>query len=123
MELAGYIDKGIFGMSSLQVAPEVQDSDELWRLDESERTSQKYVSKAITRGVSPNIAACELTYRVREDIDFKKATSQLERYSQILRKWNVDLLAIPASDSHPDCCFVQDTAVVLDEVCVIASMG
>jgi len=32
-------------------------------------------------------------------------------------------MPLDASDSYPDCCFVQDTAVVLDEVCVIASMG
>jgi dimethylargininase len=32
-------------------------------------------------------------------------------------------MQLAASDAYPDCCFVQDTAVVLDEVCVIAGMG
>src|SRR6185503_8796558 len=35
----------------------------------------------------------------------------------------VDLMPLASSDSYPDCCFVQDTAVVLDEICIIASMG
>ncbi|MFN2533442.1 MAG: hypothetical protein ABR555_19330, partial [Pyrinomonadaceae bacterium] len=72
-----------------------------------------HVFKAITRGVSRNLSACELTYRTREEIDHEKAAAQLERYCQLLRRWDVDLLTIPGSDSYPDCCFVQDTAIVL----------
>jgi dimethylargininase len=82
-----------------------------------------YAFKAITRGVSSNMDACELTYRSRDNIDLNKAVLQLERYNELLRTWGVDLLTMPASNSYPDCCFVQDTAVVLDEICVIASMG
>jgi len=70
-----------------------------------------------------NMAACELTYRSREEIDCEKAAAQLEGYQELLRSWDVDVVTIPASDSYPDCCFVQDTAIVLDELCVIASMG
>lgn len=87
------------------------------------REPQEYVFKAITRGVSANIGACQLTYLSRENIDVVKAAVQLQRYCDLLRKWDVNLLTIPASDSYPDCCFVQDTAVILDEVCVVASMG
>ena len=85
--------------------------------------SGEYVFKAITRGVSRNMAACELTYRSREQIDLQKAVDQLDQYCDLLRRWDVQLLTIPGSERYPDCCFVQDTAVVLDEVCVIASMG
>src|SRR4051812_15652349 len=84
---------------------------------------KKYRFKALTRGVSANMAACELTYRLREEIDHVKAETQLRHYCELLRQWNVDLMTVPGSPSHPDCCFVQDTAVVLDEVCVVASMG
>ena len=87
------------------------------------RATEAYEFKAVARGVSRNIAACELTYRCREEIDYTEAMFQLEQYCNVLRKWDVDLMMIPGSDSYPDCCFVQDTAVVLDEVCVIASMG
>ena len=85
--------------------------------------STGYAFKAITRGVSKNMAACELTYRSREPIDLEKAVHQLNQYCDLLRRWDVELLTIPGSEAYPDCCFVQDTAVVLDEVCVIASMG
>lgn len=93
------------------------------RLDARTRPSERYASKAITRSVSMNMAACELTYRSREEIDYEKAVAQLEGYRELLRRWDVDVVTIPASDSYPDCCFVQDAAIVLDELCVIASMG
>lgn len=84
---------------------------------------KKHKTTAITRGVSSNIAACELTYRRREEIDYEKAASQLEAYGNVLRKYGAEVVTLPGIQSYPDCCFVQDTAVVLDEVCVIASMG
>lgn len=87
------------------------------------RAPERFIFQAITRGVSKNIARCELTYRSREEIDYPKAANQLEQYCELLRRWNVHLMTIPGSDSYPDSCFVQDTAIVLDEVCIIASMG
>lgn len=48
--------------------------------------------KAITRGASRNLAACALTYRTREEIDHEKAAAQLERYYELLRRWDVDLV-------------------------------
>ncbi len=78
---------------------------------------------AVVGSVSRNINQCELTYRQREHIDYFKARAQLNEYSQALRTLNVDVIEAEAVDCYPDCCFVQDTAVVLDEICVIASMG
>ena len=93
------------------------------RLDTEDHSLKPTNFRAITRGVSRRIAACQLTYRCREAINYDKAAAQLDRYCGLLRDWGVDLMPLAASDAYPDCCFVQDTAVVLDEVCVIASMG
>jgi dimethylargininase len=78
---------------------------------------------ALTRGVSGNLSSCELTYKQREPIDCSLARQQFNAYCEVLRRWGIDLTTLPASDSHPDCCFVQDTAVVLDEISITASMG
>jgi dimethylargininase len=125
MDLPGYVEKGIFGLASLAIATEVERAQNAAgsRIIKQEQNVKSTAFRAITRGVSRRIAACQLTYRSREDINYERATSQLECYCALLRKWNVDLLPLTATDSYPDCCFVQDTAVVLDEVCVIASMG
>jgi len=79
--------------------------------------------KALTRGVSKNLGGCELTFRKREDIDLTKARRQLRAYGDLLRRWQIDVVGMRGSSLYPDCCFVQDTAVVLDEICVVASMG
>lgn len=78
---------------------------------------------ALIGGVSRTINGCELTYRDREKIDYEKACAQLEDYRRLLSKLKVQVLSLDAVDNYPDCCFVQDTAVVLDEICIIASMG
>jgi dimethylargininase len=125
MDLPGYIERAIFGITSLAVATK----EELAigalpsRNNQPEHSFKHSKFRAITRGVSRKIGACELTYRSRENVNFEKASIQLERYCDLLRNWGVDLMPLAASDSYPDCCFVQDTAIVLDEVCVIASMG
>ncbi|HEX8492064.1 MAG TPA: arginine deiminase family protein [Pyrinomonadaceae bacterium] len=79
--------------------------------------------KAITRAVSPHIARCELTYRARECVDYEKAVRQHEAYRDLLERCGAQIINLEGCDNHPDCCFVEDTAVVLDEVAVIASMG
>jgi dimethylargininase len=79
--------------------------------------------KAITRAVSRNIGRCELTLRRRECVDYEKAISQHEAYSDLLRRLGVEVLNLEASDALPDCCFVADTAIILDHLAVIASMG
>jgi dimethylargininase len=125
MDLPGYIEKRIFGLGALSIATGVVPAERApaSRIIDQEQYCKPAAFRAITRGVSSRIAACQLTYRSREEVNYEKATSQLESYVELLRRWDVDLMPVAASDSYPDCCFVQDTAVVLDEVCVIASMG
>jgi dimethylargininase len=79
--------------------------------------------KAITRAVSRNIGDCELTFRQRERVDYDRAVSQHKNYCDLLRRRGVQLLALEACKDNPDCCFVADTAVVTDEVAIIASPG
>jgi dimethylargininase len=77
----------------------------------------------LTRAVSPNIHNCELTFIDREAIRDSLAATQHDLYCAALRRWGVHVVTLPASFSHPDCCFVEDTAVVVDDLAVIASMG
>ncbi len=79
--------------------------------------------KAITRAVSRNITRCELTFRQREPIDYEKAIHQHASYCDLLRRCGSAILNLEARDENPDCCFVADAAVVLEEVAVIASPG
>ena len=78
---------------------------------------------ALTRDVSPSLADCELSFLEREPIDFGRAVAQHRAYCDALASVGVDVVRLPADEAFPDCCFVEDTAVVVDEVAVMASMG
>ena len=78
---------------------------------------------AITRAVSPSLASCELTWLAREPIDIAKADAQHHAYEHALRDAGARVISLPALPEHPDAVFVEDPAIVLDEVAVIASMG
>lgn len=81
------------------------------------------VLMALTRAVSPALGNCELTFREREPIDADEAVKQHEAYCDLLRRCGVTVITLPASASHPDCCFVEDAAIVVDELAIIAGMG
>ena len=78
---------------------------------------------AFTRAVSARIAECELTFIDRAPIDFARAVEQHRRYEEMLRGLGVEVRQIPADDQCPDCCFLEDTALMLDEIAVLTRQG
>ena len=78
---------------------------------------------ALLRDVSPGIARCELTYLERQAIDYARAVEQHEGYRDALRDLGLEIVSLPGDAGYPDCCFVEDTAVVLDEIAVITRPG
>lgn len=79
--------------------------------------------RALTRGISPCIGNCELTYLGRQEIDAEKAVRQQRSYEQYLSSLGLSVISLPAEPTLPDAVFVEDTAVVVDEVAVITTMG
>jgi dimethylargininase len=78
---------------------------------------------AITRAVSPSLADCELTFVAREPIDYLRAVAQHRAYTDLLRQLGLHVLELDADPALPDCCFVEDIAVVLEEVAVLTRPG
>lgn len=78
---------------------------------------------AFTREVSPVIAQCELTHVARIPIDFDVARVQHRAYEALLTSLGCEVRRVPPAPAHPDAVFVEDTAVVVDEVAVIARPG
>jgi dimethylargininase len=79
--------------------------------------------RGITHAVSPNITCCELTFMERELIDYELAVRQHEEYCGLLAYCGVEVTKLSENISCPDCCFVEDTAIVVDELAIVASMG
>ena len=78
---------------------------------------------AITRAVSPAMNRCELSYLDRQDIDVPRAIDQHRDYIRCLESLGATVVTLPAEPDLPDSVFVEDPAVVVDEIAVIARMG
>ena len=78
---------------------------------------------AFTRSVPPTIINCELTHLQREPIDFERATEQHQRYEKALIEAGCTIQRLPFMPDLPDSVFVEDTAVVLPEIAIIARPG
>jgi len=78
---------------------------------------------AITREPSPSLARCELSFLAREPIDLGKAVAQHQAYEKLLADLGARLIRLPAEPDLPDSMFVEDPALVLDELAVIFPLG
>jgi dimethylargininase len=78
---------------------------------------------AITRGVSATINDCELTHVTRTPIDVERAREQHAAYESCLASLGCEIRRIPPDDRYPDAVFIEDAAIVLDEVAVITRPG
>ncbi|MCH2105482.1 MAG: dimethylargininase, partial [Planctomycetes bacterium] len=78
---------------------------------------------ALTRWVGPELEACELTHFEREAIDPDAAHAEHVAYLDVLRELCDEVIELPALTEHPDGCFVEDAAVVLDECVVLTRPG
>ncbi|HUF49765.1 MAG TPA: arginine deiminase family protein [Longimicrobiales bacterium] len=75
---------------------------------------------AITRAVSPRIDECIVTHIERAPINAARAAAQHRAYEQVLATLGCTIVAAPPAPELPDAVFVEDAAVVLDEVALLA---
>ena len=78
---------------------------------------------AVTHAPSPRMASCHRTFAPPAGIDYHTAVRQHAAYCRRLEDTGVDVKKLSVNGAFPDCTFVEDTAIVLDEVAVLASMG
>lgn len=78
---------------------------------------------ALTREPSARLGGCELSFVPRVPIDAVRATEQHRVYQRALESLGCRVVALPALDDMPDAVFVEDVAVVFDEVAVVTRPG
>ena len=78
---------------------------------------------ALTRAVPRSIDCCELTHLARTPIDYARAVEEHERYEAALMDLGCRVERLPDTPDQPDSVFVEDTAVVFDDLAVIARPG
>lgn len=78
---------------------------------------------AVTRDVSASLGDCQLSFVPRTGIDIGRAREQHEAYREALESLGCRVIALPAQEAMPDAVFVEDVALVLDEVAVMTRPG
>ena len=78
---------------------------------------------ALTRAVSPRLAHCELEFLDRVPIDVPAAARQHRAYEACLESLGTRVISLPPDPALPDSVFVEDTAIVLDEIAIICRSG
>jgi dimethylargininase len=78
---------------------------------------------ALTREVDNSIGSCELTFLPRVEIDTELASQQHQTYQALLSSLGCEIVIVPAEPGLPDSVFIEDTAIVLDEIAVLCRPG
>jgi dimethylargininase len=65
----------------------------------------------------------ERTFVEELEVDYELALRQHAAYRAALRQCGVDVIVLDVNRTMPDCVFVEDTAIVLDELAVMMSPG
>jgi dimethylargininase len=78
---------------------------------------------AVTRAVSSSLTDCVLTHVPRTPIDLERARRQHHEYEQALVRLGYRIRQLSEAAALPDAVFVEDVAVVLDEIAVMTWPG
>lgn len=66
---------------------------------------------------------CQRTFVAHAAIDYELAVRQHGEYCKALAQCGVEVRRLDVNLEFPDCTFIEDTAIVLDELAVLAPMG
>ena len=77
---------------------------------------------AIVRQPPPTFAQCVTEVKDAE-IDLELAQQQWTNYTTTLRKHVDEVISLPTLPLHPDCCFVEDTTVVVQGRALVNRLG
>lgn len=78
---------------------------------------------ALTRAVSSSLTDCVLTHVPRTPIDLERARRQHDEYEQALVRLGCRIHRLDEEPALPDAVFVEDVAVVLDELAIMTHPG
>jgi dimethylargininase len=78
---------------------------------------------ALVRTVPASFAQALTAVAPEEPIDVVRAQAEHARYVEALAWLGLDVITVPAQEACPDCCFIEDTAVVAGGVAVATRPG
>ena len=78
---------------------------------------------AVARSVSPSFDSAVTGYFGTRQPSMVDAEGSHAAYLAALRAHGTEVTVLPALAEHPDCCFTEDTAVIVGDTAVIPNMG
>ena len=78
---------------------------------------------ALVRGIPATFRQCINDFHSGAEIEVELAKKQHQSYCGILEKLGLTLIRIEADDNLPDCCFIEDTAIVIADTGIITYPG
>ncbi len=72
---------------------------------------------------SPRMNECVVSFVERQPIDLALVHQQHANYCRLLEECGATLTILRENSDYPDCVFIEDTAIVLDELAIIAALG
>jgi len=85
--------------------------------------STKPRTVALTHLPSPKMEDAIRTFAAHERIDLARVTAQHAAYRDALAKAGAEVVVLDTNLAHPDCVFIEDVAIVLDEIAILTPMG
>jgi dimethylargininase len=85
--------------------------------------SNQIKKTAIVRKVPPSFQKCITTFNAQSEIDLTLARLQHQRYCDTLSGLGIEIVKLDPDDDLPDCCFVEDTAIVAGNTAIITFPG
>jgi dimethylargininase len=79
--------------------------------------------RAIVRGVPDTFGNCIQPAGDSQPVDVESARAQHAAYCDTLERLGLELVRLEADDRFPDCCFVEDAAIVVGDLAIICEMG
>ena len=80
-------------------------------------------TRAIVRGVAATFANALAAERPQSPIDVGRARAQHHAYVEALASLGIETVVLPPDDRCPDCCFVEDTCVIVGELALLTRPG
>ncbi len=81
------------------------------------------MKNALVRKPGKSFSHCISSHPSHKSVSTNRAISQHRKYVRTLRDLGLDVIELPHSDSFPDSCFVEDTAVIHNGRALISHMG
>ncbi|KAI8095302.1 hypothetical protein BDF21DRAFT_435630 [Thamnidium elegans] len=79
---------------------------------------------AIVRDLPSSFANCVTSVDNNEDpINMELARKQHDDYVDVIKQHVKHVIQVPADEAHPDCCFVEDNAIVVGDKAIINHLG